>query len=102
MQKEVSKDMSVSHDVSLDNQPNSYKNINIRNGQLIVFTSTLYMDAFLSVSILGLFIAQLILQATYSLDFMLAGIILVCRSYLKFPFAIAVISHQLQLRQFQL
>jgi hypothetical protein len=32
MQKESTKDISVTHDVSLDNQPNSYKNINIRNG----------------------------------------------------------------------
>lgn len=95
MQKEVSKDISVSHDVSIENQPNSYRNINIRNGQLIVFSSSLYIDAFLSLVMIVLFITQLILQYTYKLDFMVAGILLVCRSYLKFPFAIIVIIHQM-------
>ena len=57
MQKESTKDLAVTHDVSLDNQPNSYKNINIRNGQLIVYTSSLYLDAALCFMILGLFVA---------------------------------------------
>jgi len=33
---------------------------------------------------------------------MLAGILLMCRSYLKFPIAIVLINHQIQLRQFHL
>ena len=59
MQKEVSKDMTMGQDYS--SEPNSYKNINIRNGQLVVFTSYLYMDAVMCTFIVGLFITQLIL-----------------------------------------
>ena len=57
MQKEATKDVSsVAHDQSFDGNFNAYKNINIRNGSLVLFTSTLYMDLALSFFIIGLYI----------------------------------------------
>lgn len=56
MQKEITKDVAATHDQSLEMQFNSYKNINIRNGSLIIFTSTLYMDAVLCFIILALYV----------------------------------------------
>ena len=54
MSREVTKGAG-SHDQWMEMQVHQYKKINVRNGQLVVFTSTLMVDVALSIIILVLY-----------------------------------------------
>lgn len=73
-----------------------YDLVNMRSeGEIMVSSQVIYADSLMTLIILGLYLAQQIIDNNGELNYFQVGILMVSRAYLKLPNLVCMASHQL-------